>query len=328
MMDSPSSTSSSSPSSELAQSARLALRFVLPLLAVLVALNLVVAKWDLEPHHRRTYQDARHFGPEGVDTLVMGASNGKYGVDPKALEASLGTVLNQCLNGAGPLFYTRWYNEFYRQVAAPPKRVVLVVNEYVFDPRYLVRHLEHDAAFLPWPVFLRALWRGDGDRTTLLYNRFALTHFRAAIWFTWFGHPEDERARMDLWYRGFVPVYTETPFARGVIRLSPREETNRIAALTIFVQQLRETGVEVALVNPPICASGVELTGGASERLRVLAAETGAAWLDYHHALASSLNQDRSKYVDWEHLNIEGARQWSARLAIDLAHHFQSAKAP
>lgn len=317
-MEKPSSTSSSDTRRELGAAARLAARFFAPLLVVVTLLNLLVESLDLEPHYRMTYADARQFGPAGIDTLVLGASNGKYGVDPRALEPAGGRVLNQCLNGAGPLFYPRWYGEYYRSFAPAPRRAVLVLNEYVFDPRYLVRRFEHDSAFMPWPVLLRLLFQPGTDRATLLYNRLALTRYRASVWFTVFRQGQDEEARLDLWYRGFVPIESKHPFARGVLALEPRVDEERVVALRGFVRALQRDGAEVAIVNPPICFSGVNLTGGAAARLRELAAETGARWLDYNHELASDINRDRRWFVDWEHLNLDGARAWSARLASDL----------
>lgn len=317
-MEKPSSTSSSDVRRELRAAAVLAARFLLPLFLLVAALNLLVASWDLEPHYRMTYADARRFGPAGVDTLLIGASNGKYGADPRALEHAGGRVLNQCLNGAGPLFYARWYRDYYRSFARAPRRAVLVLNEYVFDPRFLVRRFEHDSAFMPWPVFLRLLLQRDTDRATLLYNRLALTRYRASIWFTWFSQGQDEEGHFDLWYKGFVPISAKHPFAKGMVALEPREDGQRVAALRDFIRLLQRDGAEVVLVNPPMCFPGVELTGGATGRLRELAAETGAEWLDYNHERASDLNRDRRWFVDWEHLNLEGARAWSARLAADL----------
>lgn len=319
MTEKPLSTSNSEQSGELRRVFLLAARFLAPWLLILFALNFFVERWDPAPHYRATYQELYANAPTGAETLVLGASNGKYGVDPRALEPTMGLTLNLCLNGCGPRVYERWYYDIYLRYGRPPRCVVLVLNEYVFDPRYLTRQIEHDASHFRWPLLLRMAVDPSIELSTLLYNRLALTRRRAALWHAWFGAPVDEHVQMDKWYHGYAPVEADHPFARSPARLKFREDESRVEALRHFLLRLREDGIRVVIVNPPICLPSIEVVDPSGPHLREIARETGVEFFDYNRARASDLNQTRSLYMDWEHLNYEGSQRWSAQLAADLS---------
>ena len=318
-MEKPSSTSSSDTRDEVRRTLALAVRFLAPWIALVAVLNFFVERWDPSPHYRATYEELYANAPEGAETLVMGASNGKYGVDPRHFEARLGKTLNLCLNGCGPLVYQRWYEDIYLRFGRVPERLILVLNVYPFDPRWLVRRIEHDASHFTWSTFLHFAMDPEIELSTLLYNRLALTRRRTALWHAWFGTPIDEHVDMTKWYRGYAPVSANKPFGRSPPRIAIKEDPKRVEALRRFLRRVKADGVRVYVVNPPICLPSIEVVNSNAPRLREVTEAEGGVFLDYNGDRASDINQDRSLYMDWEHLNYAGSQRWSALLAADVA---------
>ncbi len=64
---------------------------------------------------------------EPVETLIIGDSSGRHGIDPEILDDALGTVsLNLCTMGDAAVTNPAWQLEHYIQRFGPPKRVIMV----------------------------------------------------------------------------------------------------------------------------------------------------------------------------------------------------------
>lgn len=317
-MEKPLSTSSSDQSTEICRTIKLAVKFLTPLVLIIAVLNIFVMQWDPSPHYAATYREMYEAAPDGAPAIIMGGSNGKFGVNPKPLEVCMGKTLNLCLNGCGPLVYRDWFENLYLRNCPPPDTMVLVLNEYVFDPRLLVRKIEHDAGHLKWKDYLYFIGSAENELSTLLYNRLALTRRRAALWHTWFGTPIDEHVDMSQWYHGWAPVNAEVPFARSPKEFKVKSDSVRKQALRAFIVSLKDSGIRVIVVNPPICIPSINITNQASPELQALTSELGVEYLDYNGSRVSDLNYDQSQFMDWEHLNAGGAQRWSETLARDI----------
>lgn len=311
-------TSSSDQIREIGKLIRLAIRFLVPFVLLVAVLNYLMSGWDPSPHYSGTYREMYRAAPVGANTLILGGSNGKFGVNPRALERCFGKTLNMCLNGSGPLIYQSWYEDIYLHNCQPPSVVILVLNEYIFDPRYMVRRIEHDAGYLSVRDFFNVLQRPETELSTMFYNRLMLTRRRSALWHAWFGTAVDEHVDMTKWYHGWAPAEAENPFARSPKTFRIKQDEKRMQALRTFMVSLRDSGIRVVVVNPPYCRSAIELIDNASPEFRAMAQSLGLEYLDYNGELSSGLNNDRSFFMDWEHLNTKGAMLWSETLASDL----------
>lgn len=243
----------------------------LVLLAVGVGLNLGVRallqshpEWDNPTYVAFVTQWNRLLNlDEDVQTLVLGDSSGRHGIDPRALDEALATSsINLCTIGNAAVLNAAWQLETYLREHPAPRRVILV---YVYDvwPRRIALPLISRVP-LRWNYWssMRAEWEPDlGQTADLLLERYAPVISQDQTVGELALRPWDRPHAIHFDEAGFSPIWRGDPdFVRKdregqlwAARHAPwrlSEENRR--ALQAISELAHDHGFDVYLANAPL----------------------------------------------------------------------------
>lgn len=280
--------------------------------AQLVALNLWIGQalgGEEALKHRRVFESATP-----VTHMVLGNSKVVHGIDPRFLDGPRRDVHNLGFNGASPLYYARWY-QAYRKRHPAPRWVLMEADWFLYRP-VMWRRLEHDSEFLPPDVLSDLLKMPDTSFTILAYNRFPLLKHRETLVRRVFAERKPREVDMAGYYKGYVPLRGSTDNDSRAYQVA--DDPNYEAAFRNLVKSLLADGVRVVFVQAPEYLPLAKEHPAENGRLAALAAAHGVPMLNYNTERRSAINEDRSLFCDWSHLNEAGSRQFSERLSRDL----------
>jgi hypothetical protein len=289
-------------------------------LSILLLILIVMNYWmdrELYPHYRRQYEEM-FSAKVNADVVILGASHATHGINPRYLESDHLKIFNFALNGAGPLFYLKWYQKIFRPYYRKPWCIVYAVHWSMFDDQVLWRELEMDSKYFPAGFLLRE-FRHMKAVKILLLNRFAFIRERKQLAGRLFGKSNQDVFPVSQYYRGFIPFETKRNLDKRDI-VNPRNSETQINAFERLLDEFQKDGIKVIFVQVPGYLPGRELWN-VSEGMRLLhqiAERRHIPFLDYEVEKVSAINTDRSLFSDWAHLNGKGSEAFSKLLARDL----------
>ena len=151
---------------------------------------------------------------EPVDTVILGDSSGRHGVDPEILDDVLGGYsLNFCTMGNAAIINPAWQLETYLARYGAPRRVILVAVHDVWKRELLLPLIPRIP--LPWGFWehLRASWPlGRDELRDVFLARYVPIYSQDKTVTELLVHPRRVRDGR-LWFspRGFSPLLRADP---------------------------------------------------------------------------------------------------------------------
>jgi hypothetical protein len=245
--------------------------------------------------------------------IILGNSRAMYGVDPRILGRPDFPVYNFAYELSNATFYEPWYDDFVRYYGRP-KLVLYAIDWISFKGYGAARRYDQDCEHWPWPLFLQRLPRSQ-DPGLLLSNRFPLIKARGQLQASLIRTPPVITYRVDLAYRGFMPVEVDHPMARGRYPNTYPDDPVLTRAFERFVDRLRRDGARLVFFQPIEFSAQVDDHHVEDQLVAGIARARGIPFLDFAGELRSELNADASLFTDPVHLNAAGATRFSQRLA-------------
>ena len=186
----------------------------------------------------------------------------------------------------------------------------------MFDETWMERKIEHDSEFLNISDFFS--WVLDPDslnRSDLIFNRLVLRKDIFNIRYLFSEKTDYRPDEMEKYDRGYIPRNDEfslTPRKR--VKFSER----RIRLFEKLLAQFENEGIEVILVQCP--EFNPEETAGNpfDSIITKIAGQYDLKNFDYNEGKVLRLNQDKTNFFNWSHLNEKGAAVFSQKLSEDL----------
>lgn len=248
--------------------------------------------------------------------VIFGSSHAAVGINPKHLQSEKRRVFNFAFGGADPIFYSNWLTLFWEHYPQP-KTVIYQVDWFLFrEVPYLQKKIEYDADFLAFEKFWTLLGRNDIDKKDLLLNRFILFQNRQSLQKLLWPSRGTECSPLALYYQGFCPTLCPTT-QPGTIVAPPVEA--RKAAFLAQMAEFKKRGIEVIWVQTPEYLPGRQIDPAYQTELEELARRLDIPFLNYNTERADFFNYEQTHFIDWAHLNAQGADNFSKRLGQDLS---------
>lgn len=257
-----------------------------------------------------------------ANVVIIGTSHTAHGVDPRFLEYGGNRVFNFSLSGAGTTYYHDWYVHLFRPYYPKPDLMIVGVDWFLFNNKYLDRKLTDDSVYLPWKLIADKML----DRSfpvppeELLKNKLSLMGGKQHLLDVLFSSiPGSNPAA--VYYRGYIPMNLDYEGCGGVIRDIDEVsniEPEAVKRFEMLLDALQQDGIRVLFLQTPELIPCRITDDDTMELTTRIAKERGITFLDYNAELASKMNFNVRLYSTWGHLNQEGSQVFSARLARDL----------
>jgi hypothetical protein len=276
-------------------------------------------------HLRLQYDEAFH--PKvNADMVIFGASHAAHGINPKYLERDGLKVFNFAQDGAGPLYFLKWYRKIFQRYYRKPDTVIYGVHWAMFGEN-LGRKLENDSMYFPRD-FLFKEFRDLKTMTSLIMNRIPLIRYRKILIYRLLrllDKLQKSKRRTQTYYvqtsyyNGFVPYERKGRLDR-VKSSKPKITKANISAFEDLLDEFKKDKVEVIFVHipgnlashdPSHIQEGLQLLNEIAEKRKIL-------FLDYEAERITNINTDPTMFSDWIHLNEKGSVAFSKLLRSDL----------
>ena len=205
-----------------------------------------------------------------VETLIIGDSSGRHGVDPAVLDEALGTTsVNLCTMGDAAITNPAWQLEEYIRRHGPPRRAILVAVHDVWKRRIklpLIPRVPLRWGF--WSRMRASLQLSRDEYREVFLSRFAPVYAQDQTVLDLLMQPWDAGKRQ-LWFgkNGFSPLPEPDPdLARREFQshnrwiapagwsISPSSRR----ALDAMIAMAEEYGFELHVANSPLLVGMVE----------------------------------------------------------------------
>jgi lysophospholipase L1-like esterase len=292
--------------------------------AVVWALNDWMGKNNNEPeHYRKQFEEVVHrtFDADGI---IIGNSHAVHGIRPSILDRTGIRFYNLSLNGSNPSYYLHWYEEFFLRHYRKPKYVIYAVDFFSFSYKMSYRTLEDDSEYLPFVDVTRLmLLPGKFNAEKIIMNRFPLLKNGKAVIERKKKLHQDTFWRPEQYDRGFAAYETPVEASSFLVPHLPAElidEAKEINAFNLLIDRIIADGTKVIFVVLPEngIAKDEYASSTAIAHFQKVAAKHRIPMLNFNTALRSGLNEDRSNFNDWVHLNPKGSKAFSEMLADAL----------
>lgn len=282
-------------------------------LGTLVGLDRAVDGATRSPAESR-YQ-AMMSGQERFEKIAIGTSHGEYGLDSHYLEGPGGRYYNFCAGSGGPGYFTQWYR-IYRRYQPAPKAILISVDWFMFKGLEAKRPIETDSEFLPLGVLWELAKQPSTSLSVLVRNRFPLVKEQTRLASRLLGDRPTIEVQMDRYYRGYAPL-KKKPFKQDSWVFKVPDHPTGVPAFEALLDTFARDGARVVFVQTPeyLPQSGEH---PENQTLQGIADRRKIPFLNYNGSLRGDLNTDIESFVDWGHLNEEGAQKFGERLNRDL----------
>ena len=295
--------------------------FFFILIAILFLINFWMGR-ELTPHHPLQYHEVFH--PEvKANLIILGASHTAHGINPKYFEADRLKVFNFSMDGAGPSFNLKWYEEIFQHHYPNPFYVIYGVHWGMFDENLLQRRFEQDSRYFPREFLFQEFLSVKGlnnleEVKTLLLNRFAIFRERKRLAERLF-RGTSEAYVLSRYYNGFIP-YERKGRVDKRRDIKPQISETQIKAFEKLLDEFEKSKIKVIFVQVPgyLPARNASNIEESMQLLNKIAEERKIPFLDYDTKRITNINTDPSMFSDWVHLNEKGSDEFSKLLKGDI----------
>jgi len=269
-------------------------------------------------YYRFQYEEIIH-RTVNADNVIIGTSHATHGIQPEILNKSGTSFFNFSLNGANPKFYLIWYKNIFKPFYKKPRYVIIAVEWFLFDNKWLARMYEQDSEYFPQSVFLEDYLRDrEFNRSALIINRYPL--------FKYLKSPQklfhyDARPLLISKYKdGYIPYQITKRKIKEFYPINVNVDESQQKNFEELIGILRNDGVKIIFINPPAYNTNVERYKNVPiyayyERL---AAKYQIPFINYNLERRSFINSNKLYYSDGGHLNYLGSCEFSKLLKEDL----------
>ncbi|MFK8103653.1 MAG: hypothetical protein AB8G15_14060 [Saprospiraceae bacterium] len=295
------------------------LTFVTFLAVLLLGLNIFQSKYNLDPpHYARHYQELYQVETKS-NAIIIGASHAVHGIRPSLLQTENFQFYNFALNGAGPQFYLKWYEDLFSKQYPKPKVCFYAVDWFMFNEDWLWRNFEADSEYFAADLFINCLRSKELNRTALLQNRLAFFKYRKQLLSALSFKTENLAFPVKAYDRGFIPFKTAFKeknfvYEEDVEMLVSSFDEKK--ALISLLEKMQAAGIQIIFVMPPEYQLTAEIYQSPPALfLDSLAEVLTIPYLNFNTNLRSdTINSEITNFSDWGHLNAEGSFKFSSAL--------------
>lgn len=295
--------------------------FVLVLLIGVFFINIAINSKNKSPQYYQLHYDEFLKESNFHNGIILGSSHATHGIRPSYLTLPELTFFNFALNGAGPEFYYKWYNDIFDKMYNKPEFIIFCVEWFLFDPSWLYRRYEHDSEYFPRKIFVNNFLNfQDYDTKTLFLNRYPfLKHNRYKdLKFLFIKDTINSNIFIsDEFDNGFIPYEDNNHTIEN-----PNKDIFDNHQLKYFNELLNEwtkDSIAIVFIHMPEYAPLSNYYVHKTDSIfRALSEQYKIPFLNYNIEKRSYINNNIDYYSDWGHLNGKGSIAFSKLLNNDL----------
>jgi len=297
------------------------LAFTLILTGVFSLFNFFQTFYNQEPeHYRKQYNSIINFKSE-YDGIILGTSHATHSIRPSILDQSGIRFYNYALNGSNPEYYYNWYNAFLHDKVKKPAYCLFAVDFFMFDKKWLWRRFEHDAEYFPNEMYIDALTEYDGlNKLDLIVNRYPFLKYRKQIMNSIKLEKGSKVFDVKSYDRGYVSYQNAFSSEEFKPLLKYEIATDQVSYFVSLLEKMQADKIKIVFVVTPELGIDTNVYN-TMESLKIIdsiADKYDIPILNYNRKLRSGINTDTSQFSDWCHMNDEGSKGFSRKLASDL----------
>lgn len=299
---------------------RKSLYFIIFCSSALLLLNYLLAR---NSHHndfgRLQYKEAIN-NKINADNIIIGMSHATHGIQPKIINTKGNTFFNFALDGANPIYYFNWYKFIFKPNYKKPKYLILTIDWFFLDDKWLWRRFEQDSEYYNAELFFDLLIKkNEFDKTMLFENRYPVLKFKKLIIPGIFNH-DKKTFPISGYNNGFIPF---VPKEVKVDEFYPEKVVIHKKQLVKFeklISQFNSDSIQVIFVTTPTynLRSAPYIDLPIYNYYKSIAAKYSIPYLNYNTDKRSSINSTINYFSDGGHLNYAGSTEFSKILKRDL----------
>lgn len=294
--------------------------FFVLLLIIAVFLNFRF-KHTVHPndYYRFQYEEIIH-RTVNADNVIIGTSHATHGINPEILSETGTSFFNFALNGANPKFYLLWYKNIFKPYYKRPKCVIIAVEWFFFDSKWLSRLYEQDSEYFPQSVFINNYYFGgkEFNKSILINNRYPLLKYLKSPRKLF--HYDARPFLISKYKNGYIPYQKTKRRIKEFYPINVNVDENQQKNFEQLIDILKNDGIKIIFINPPAYNTNVERYKNVPiyayyERL---AAKYHIPFINYNLERRSFINSNKLYYSDGGHLNYLGSCEFSKLLMEDF----------
>ncbi len=291
---------------------------LLCLVTLFVTERLLVKRSQFTDHNSKKYGEIYN-NSNRHDLIIIGASHGFYGINPRKMEYLNVNAFNHCLDGSNPSFTLKWLKDVYLKNNKLPKIVLYEVNWFMFDDKWLWRRIENDSMYLNHNDFFSFFIDNKIDKVLLLRNRYKIFQNECIFEQFWQKNIDGIVGVLnDQYYKGYVPH--ELNIYNASRDRFHGNSNNQIADFKKIIELIKKNGSKLILVESPEYMNSYNRRHFMYNKIiKTIASEYNLNFLNYNEGSISDINYSKKLYYDYGHLNREGGNIFSEILARDLS---------
>jgi hypothetical protein len=308
-------------------------------LSILVVILVLMNSWmDRGGMRQCRLQYNEAFHPKvNANMVILGASHAAHGINPKYLERDGLRVFNFSQDGAGPIFFLKWYRKIFQRYYRNPDYVIYGVHWVMFGSKGLQRQFEQDSTYFPSQFLFNEFYdfvtfkefyhlitfsgfHNLKTLNTLMLNRFAFVRERKGLPYRLLRTGKHSNPYvLSKYYHGFVP-YERKGVMDKKKSWKPQNREDRIRGFEELLDDFKRKKTQVIFVHIPgyLPARDDADISESIQLIHKIAEERDIPFLDYETERVTAINTDPSMFSDWIHLNEKGSEAFSKLLESDL----------
>ncbi len=305
------------------------------LLIIFLGMNEFQKKYNNNSgHYCKQYQELNN--PQvNANAIIIGTSHTLHAIIPSYLNNNINKNRNKkdnlifynfAFNGANPKFYNQWYNEIFANQYNKPKLIIMGVDWFIFERKWLWRDLELDSEYFTNKTFYD-FWINnknsirDFDRINLIVNKFPFLKYRQDLQYSikfQVGNPDFQNNFFDNGYVPFNKIMNEESSKPTSIKTTI--DKKQLIYFTNLIKQFTSQNIKIVFVSTPEYNISLDFYVNL-ESLRLvknIAQINNIEFLNYNNELRSQINGNELLFSDWGHLNKKGSEEFTKIFAKDL----------
>ena len=270
-------------------------------------------------YYRFQYEEILHH-TVNADNVIIGTSHATHGIQPEILNKTGKKFFNFALNGANPKFYLLWYKNIFRPYYKKPKYVIIAVEWFFFDKKWLSRMYEQDSEYFPQRAFLHNyLWDDELNESMLISNRYPLLKYISTPQKLF--HHDAYPFLISKYRYGYVPYQKEKRKIRDFYPQNISIDKDQQKYFEDLIKMLTDDGVKIIFINPPAYNTDVQRYQNVPvyAYYESLAQKYSIPFINYNTERRTfTINSNRHYFSDGGHLNYSGSYAFSKLLMEDL----------
>lgn len=270
-------------------------------------------------YYRKKYNEIYNKSVK-YDLIIIGASHGVHGINPKKLESLGVNAYNFCLNGANPSFTLKWLNNVYLRNNKMPNIIIYEVNWFMFDEHLLWRRIEQDSIYLSPNDFISFCIDKDTDKVLFLRNRYKVLSEGGLYKHIISNNIEGIEGVLDeQYYKGYIPqIRCKSNRLDSKITFNGNNN-KQINDFKKIIDLIKNHNSRLILVqSPEFITNSKRKYIKNNDIIRSIARDNNLIFLNYNEDMISNINFNKEFYYDAGHLNQDGSTIFSDKLARDL----------